>query len=184
MVGFGGNRFWRHCRDPNSTPRHSVGARRRRVRLCRPTHAARHPPIQTCLQHEVSRNLCRLCCDHVDLRTNNHWDSFGFALGQHRYNRADLFARPATGKFASGHCCGSKLFGSFCEPLRSRARWPCNAFCDATSPRWSAALAQPIRSASARATIRERTAFRAWCIDEAACCLLRFVWSYLSRGQG
>src|SRR5437867_11669164 len=184
MVGLGGNHLWPYCRDPNSAAQNSAGTRRRRVRLCRPTLVARHPPIQTRLQHEVPRNLCRLCRDHVDLRTNSHRNSFGFALGERCHNRADLFPWATTGKYDSGHRGGGKLCDSFCESLRARLRRSRDTFCNAASARWDAAPARRIGSAGVRATVRERIALWPWPPDEAACDFFHFIWNDFSLVQG
>ena len=46
---------------PASIAEFSARARRGRIRLCRPAHAAGHPSLSTGLQHEVSGHLCGLC---------------------------------------------------------------------------------------------------------------------------
>src|SRR5438552_3071740 len=184
MVDFGGNCFWRHCRDPNSTARNSTRARRRRVRLCRPTHVARDPPLQACLQHEVSRNLCCLRRDHVDLWTNNRWNSLGFTLGECRDGRTHFSSGSTIGKYDGRDCCGSELCRALCEPFCAGLRWSRDTFCDAARAWWDAAPARRIGSASVRPTIRERIALWRWTADETACVFFRFIWSDLSRMRG
>src|SRR5436309_2768436 len=183
MVGFGSNRLWRHCRDPNSTPRNSTRARRRRVRLYRPTHVARDPPIQARLQHEVSRSLCCLRRDHVDLWTNNHWNSLGFALGKCCDCRTHFSSGSTISKYDGWDCCGSDLCCALCEPFCAGLRWSRDTFCNAARAWWNAASARRIESASVRATIRQRIALWRWTANETAWSLFHFVWSNLSRIQ-
>ena len=176
-----GNRFWSGYRDQNSTPRNPAGARRRRIRLCRPIDVARHPAIQARLQHEISRNLRRVCRDHVNLRPNDCWNSFGIAPRQRCLNCADFFSRAAISKLHGWNRGRCELCGSFCKSIRVRLRWSRDALCNATGPWRGAAFASRIRSTTGEPLVCNRIALRSGASDEAARDFLHSVWSELSR---
>ena len=178
-MDFGGNRFWRHCRDSNSTPWNAAGTRRRRICLCRPAHVARHPSIQARLQHEVSRNLCCVCRDYVNVWTNNPWDSLGAALSQCCHDRADFLPGPTPDEFDGGNRRSNELCRSLCESIRPWVGCSRDAFCNAARAWWDAAPSPRTESARVRPTIRKRIAVWHRRVDEAARRLFYSVWSNL-----
>src|SRR5208283_911316 len=65
---------------PVSFAEFSARTRRRRIRLCRPAHAAGHPALPTRLQHEVSRHVCGLCGHHGVVRPDSGGHSYWRAV--------------------------------------------------------------------------------------------------------
>src|SRR5205814_4303736 len=106
-------------------------------------------------QYLVFWNLCRLCHDHVDLRTNSHWNSYGLALDQRCYDRVDLFLGPTTAELDSWTRGGGQLCSSLCRSGRLGLRRSCRTFCNVTDAEPSAAFIQAIGSTRIQATIRE-----------------------------
>ena len=103
--------------------------------------------VQTRLQHEVPRNLCRLCGDHVDLRTNA---SPGFiwacSLRTLPLSRSSFFLGPQTAEFDRRNCCCRNVCDAFNEPVGFGFRCSCNALRGTAGARRRAALASPAGS--------------------------------------
>ena len=100
------------------------------------------PPYKLAYNMKFPGNVCRLRRDYVNLWTNNHWNSFGFAPGQCCHNRADFLTGATPDELDGGNRRSNHICRSLHESIRPGVSFSRHEFCDGIRSRWDVADSQ------------------------------------------